>query len=190
MNRPVLIAIAAASVIAGAAAISGCSKPAAANIELRKQNQQLRARVAELENLTKATSRPVPTTAGPVDLTQLYLASGLSFGRLTAVEGNTVKVYVTPLDQYGESLKAAGGFQIEAFDLSRGPNALVGQWTFTPEQAKAAWIGRALLYEYVLTCPLPEGAKVEQPLEIRVQFKDLLTKQTIEGKTTAKIKGS
>lgn len=178
----------AASVLTGAVVLSGCGKPLAANIELRKQNQVLRTRVEELERLTRATSRPVPIAAGPVDLTRLYVATDLSFGRLTGVEGNLLKVYVCPKDQKGDALKAAGGFQIEAFDLSRGPNALVGQWTFTPEQADKAWIGRGLLYEYVLQCPLPEEVKPERPLEVRVQFKDLLTSQTLEGKTTAKVR--
>lgn len=170
--------------------IVGCSKPLEANIELRKQNQLLQQRVDSLESLKKAneanrivtTQRTVP---GAVDLDRVVTVTGISFGRLTGVDGQALKVYVTPTDRVGDTFKASGGFQIDAYDLSKGTSALIGQWTFTPEQAEQAWNGKGLLYCYVLECPLSN--KVGQELDVRVVYQDVLTGRNIEAKTTARV---
>lgn len=170
---------------------NGCSGPSRANIALRKENQQLKTQVAELERARKAAqgSRYLSTrpTDG-VDLDRLYVASDLSFGKLTLVEADQLSVYVVPTDQFGDSLKAAGAFQVLAYDLSRGSNALVGQWTFTPEQTRSLWNGKGLLYTYVLPCPLVEQpSAASDKIRLRVTFQDLLTGRNITAETDARI---
>src|SRR5580765_198359 len=71
---------------------SGCGSPNAANIELRKQNQDLTAEVTRLKTEqqgalqviqglrdAKGTVATLPTTR----LARLYTTHGLNFGRLT-----------------------------------------------------------------------------------------------------------
>jgi hypothetical protein len=170
-------------------AAMGCGKPYAANIELRRDKQKLERRVAELESKLRTTDGDRRITlqgaAASVDVARLFTADALSFGRLTGTRDGRLSVYVVPLDRTGDEVKAAGGFIIEAFDLSRGPNALVGQWTFTPEQAASAWIGSGLLYCYVLECPLKEP--VTRELRLRVVFQELLTARVIEANTPAPV---
>lgn len=167
----------------------GCGSPQSANIELRKQNQALTTEVEQLRlqrKLDQAT-RVVSTGSPPaVELDRLFTVHGLKFGRLTSAKGSTLRVFVVPTDQSGDMIKAAGGFSVEAFDLSRGQKALVGSWTFTPEQAANSWTASALIYGYVLECPLPAPITTKSGVTLRVVFTDLLTHRTVEGNTTAK----
>lgn len=179
------------SLLAASVFASGCTKPSQANIALRKENETLTKRVDQLETMRKADSarRGVttsPSSPGAIDLDAVYTAHSMGFGRLTGVTGNVLKVYVTPTDQVGDDLKSAGGFEVTAVDAARGANALVGQWTFTPEQARKAWSGKGMLYTYVLECPIA-GATPEHELTVRVVFRETLTGRTLEAETKARI---
>jgi hypothetical protein len=112
----------------------------------------------------------------------------LSFGSLTGGykqnEGDQqysgVAVYVTPTDDDGQTLKAAGSFDITVFDLAVPEKPLVAHKTFSLEEAKAAWNGRAMLYGYVLKVPFT--AQPQHPsLLVRVEFTDALTGRKIVG---------
>ena len=153
---------------AGLAALaSGCSSPSGANIELRKQNQQLREKIAELEKAREGDAATIQSLEGRVGtittlpkerLDRLFTVNGLNVGRLTGGwdadarqpgdEG--IKVYAIPEDQDGESLKAAGAFTVEAFDLANTAKPLVGKWEFDVAAAKEAWNGTAFSKQYVL----------------------------------------
>src|SRR5438270_1157793 len=74
------------------ALLIGCGSPSAANIQLRKENQDLRDRVGQLKRelvgrdasirAMESRSTTVPTL--PADtLAQLFTTHGLSIGRLT-----------------------------------------------------------------------------------------------------------
>lgn len=176
-------------------AVGGCGKPSAANRELRLRVQELEQRNAVLEAQAKANARnrlisTRPVIDGGVDLDRLFTPASLSFGRLTGVspDRSTLRVYVVPLDAQGDLLKSAGGFTVEAFDLARGPDALLAQWTFTRDQAVSLWVGKGLLYTYVLECPLPSQLPaLTRPLDLRVTFRDELTGRTLEARTTARL---
>src|ERR1700722_13731191 len=71
---------------------SGCSSPSAANIELRKQNQQLGEQIDSLKRQHETDQATITGLQGgattvpslPQDrLDQLYTTHGLRFGRLT-----------------------------------------------------------------------------------------------------------
>lgn len=179
--------------VASAFLVTGCGRPARVNIELRKQNQALQKQVDELSAREKANDLNRIVSTRPrdgVNLDTLYTATGISFGRLTGVDERVLRVYVAPEDQQGDTLKAAGGFTVLAYDLGKGPQALVGEWTFTPEQARGAWNGKGLLYTYVLPCPLPAGAAAAagSKLRVRVTFQDLLTGRNLTGETDAPVR--
>jgi hypothetical protein len=83
-------------------------------------------------------------------------------------------VYAAPTDDSGQPLKAAGSFVVEAFDLAKGSDNVAGHWEFNVDLARQDWFGQAMLYTYVLTCPLqrsPEHAE----LTLKVTFRDELT---------------
>ncbi len=164
----------------------------------------MESRIAELNRIHDADAATVaalqerkgtvPTLpAGRLD--KLFTAHGIMLGRLTGVadlnpattgdEG--IKVYVVPTDASGEPLKAAGSFVVEAFDLNKPSDNLVGRWSFSVDDARKSWYGRAMLYTYVLTCPwqrLPE----HESLTLKVTFHDELTGRTFEAQKVIAVK--
>jgi hypothetical protein len=185
--------------------LCGCGKPNAANIELRKQNQQLREQLATAQTEKQglldslhATNTTPPTirsaVVAPQALDNLFTAHGLSFGRLTGGadldptqpgdEG--IKVYVVPTDQHGDPIKSAGTFVVEAFNLDRHDDVRVGRWEFDATQTMQAWHGRGLLYTYVLTCPW-QSVVESRELTIKIDFVDTLTGRQLSAQRSVKI---
>jgi hypothetical protein len=171
--------------------LGGCHGHDSANIDLRKKNQLLEARITDLQRRHDADGATIRglqagATTVPVlpqnELDELFTTAGLDFGRLTGgyrpdmnLPGDTMlKIYVCPIDEQGDDIKAAGSFHIELFDLALGATNRIGQWDFDLQAARARWFDGGLLYTYVLDCPwqaAPEHAK----LEMRLTFTDALT---------------
>jgi len=187
--RPSSSALIAA--ILGSLLAGGCfnNTPSQANIELRKQNQQLQDQITGLDrrhDADEATIRGLQAQATTVpvlpqdELDQLFTSSGLKFGSLTGgyhpdpnKYGDTmVKVYVCPIDQDGDKLKAAGTFHVELFDLALPSNNRIGSWDFDLQYTRDHWFN--LLNSYVLDCPF-QSRPVHASLMLRVVFTDQLT---------------
>jgi hypothetical protein len=164
--------------------------PDKANIELRKTNQTLQAKVDNLQrehDADIATIRGLQASATTVpvlpqdQLDQLYTVTGIRFGRLTGgyhpnpddPADTMLKVYVVPTDNDGQDVKAAGTFKVELFDLALN-NTRLGQWDFDLAAAKSSWHGSALMYTYVLDCPW-QTAPTHEKLVARVTYTDALT---------------
>jgi len=181
--------------ISGAILVSGCAKPSAANIALRKQNAQLQEKVDQLETLRVGDaasmksyeSSSVSTAAVlPNDALQsLFTTHSLKLGRLTGADANALKVYVVPVDQAGDQLKASGSFVVDAFDLSQTDSPHVGHWEFPAADASKNWYGAGLLYTYVLNCPF-EHPPTQRELTIKISFTDALTRRTFETQQVVK----
>jgi len=174
-----------------AVALSGCSGPSSANIQLRKENQQLSARIDQLNrrhDADQAQIRVLQRNANVVEtlpedrLNQLYTTAGLRLGRLCGgfhpdpnLVGDTMlKVYVVPIDQDGDPIKAAGSFQIELFDLALPSQNRIGQWNFDLQRARSDWYAQLFMYEYVFNCPW-QTPPAHSSLLLRVTFTDALT---------------
>ena len=190
-------------VVAPLLALAGCNTPSAANITLRKQNQQLQQQV---DDLTAQHARDAATLAADVRdrptvpslpqdrLDRLVTVQGLQFGKLTG--GNNpdsivgpdtqLSVYVVPIDGQGTAVKAAGAFTVEAFDLARksGP-PLVGTWHFPLARARDLFYDKCSLYTYVLPCPW-QAVPPHPDLTVRVTFDDELTGRRFVAQTQAK----
>ena len=176
-----------------ASALVGCSKPNAGAIATRKQNQELRAKIAELEKreqghlaqiaaLESRSGTTVPSL--PTErLGTLFTTHGLKFGRLTAGADfdpkqpgdDGLKIYVAPTDARGEPIKAAGAFAVDVFDLAIGENARVGHWDFPLDQADKNWFGKLTQYGYILPVPWQGQRPQHDELTVRVTFTDALT---------------
>jgi hypothetical protein len=171
----------------------GCTKPHAGAIAVRKQNQELRAKLADLERreqghlaqiraLEAKSATTVPSL--PTErLDTLFTTHGLKFGRLTGGADldpkkpgdDGLKIYVVPTDGRGDPIKAAGSFVVEAFDLAKGKDHRVGRWEYPLEQAEKNWFGQGMLYTYVLAAPWPGEPPEHGELTLRVTFTDALT---------------
>jgi hypothetical protein len=185
---------AAVGCLLGAASIflSGCGgSPSKANIDLRKQNQQLQSQIdnlnrrhdADLAAIRGLQSRATTVPVLPEDqLNQLVTTAGLKFSNLTGgyrpdpnVPGDTMlKIYVVAIDEAGDKIKAAGSFHIDLFDLALPSNNKIGSWDFDLNQTKSDWYGSGLLYTYVLDCPW-QTPPVHSKLMAHIVFTDALT---------------
>ncbi len=180
----------------------GCTTPDKANIELRKQNQTLQD---ELDTLRRTHAADEATISGLREsrttvpllpekrLGQLFTVHGFNIGRLTggadldpAKAGDEgIKVYVTPFDGNGDSLKAAGAFDVELFDLARQGNQKIGDWSFPLTDAGKNWYG-SLLNCYVLTCPW-QTTPTHDELTVKITFTDALTARRFTQQKVIKI---
>ena len=197
--------IASVVVVIATALLGGCGKPNVASIAVRRENQELRNKVAELERRehghlaqirameSRATTVP---SLGNERLATLFTTHGLRFGRLTGGADldpkspgeDGLKVYVVPTDGQGQPLKAAGSFVVEAFDLSNGDSPRIARWEFSLDQAAKNWFGQAMLYTYVLPAPWsPQQRPANPDVTIRVTFTDALTGRTFTDQKVVKV---
>ncbi|HEY2586799.1 MAG TPA: hypothetical protein VGI81_13730 [Tepidisphaeraceae bacterium] len=201
MNRPLGILPVLVPI---ALLVGGCGGPNRANIELRRQNQQLQTQVNELQVQRQADQRVIQglrdragslPTLPSARLDQLFTTHGLEFGRLTGgadLDPNKpgdegFVVYIVPTDQTGDKLKAAGSFDIDAFELDDPQRPLIGHWHFDLQQSKQAWAGALMLYNYVLTCPWQARVPRHPNLTIKVKFFDELTQTPFDAQRIIKI---
>ena len=184
MRRLALVATAVACV-----ALAGCGGPNRANVELRREKQELRDRVAELlrqndqlRSQARALegNRPAVATLPQDRLEQLFTVAGVRFGRLTgrADEFDGLEVYLEPTDGQGDLLKAAGGVRVEAFDLT-ADRARLATWEFGLDRAKRLWQSGRLASGYALDLRWADAGATpppaDRPLLIKATFRDGLT---------------
>ena len=182
----------------------GCAKPSGANIELRRQNADLRAEVERLKRLRdgdRATieslqsDRPTVATLPADRLESLFTVHGLTLGRLTGGRDtdpdqpgdDALRVVVTPTDQDGQNLKAAGSIVVEAFDLTRPSDNRVGRWEIDAPAARQAWHGGGMMYAYVLELPWQQPPR-HADVTVKVTFTDALTGRAVSTQKVVQVK--
>jgi hypothetical protein len=183
---------------------AGCGAPSAANIQLRKQNQDLQAKIDSLtaqhqrDTATIAACQrghPTVATLRPERLDQLFTTHDLAFGKLTGGDNpdstqaadTEFKVYVAPVDEQGTPIKAAGTFKVEAFDLGDPKHPLLGTWTFDLKKSRELFFDRFAMYQYVLPCPF-QTLPTHEDITFRVAFDDALTGREFVSQTEGKVK--
>ncbi len=183
--------------------LMGCGGPNQANIDLRKQNQELREQVETLSRAREADGATIRALEGKVPtaptlakdrLDKLYTTHGITLGRLTGgwdEDANKpgdegLRVQATPLDEDNQQLKAAGSFVVEAFDLALAGEQRIGRWEFDLAKSRAAWLGAAFQYNYLLHCPW-QAAPVHEELTIKVTFRDELTGREFAAQEVVKV---
>lgn len=172
--------------------VVGCGKPNRSNIALRKKNQSLEGKIAKLEyesHAKDATIRGLSERVGTVPtldsarLARLFTVHAIRVNRLTGgvdLDGSKpgdegIKVYVNLLDQHGDTLKSAGSFVVEAFDLADPKSPKLGQWEFPVEKAQEYWHSFLTRYEYVLPLPWHNAVPRHPDVTVKVTFTDELT---------------
>ncbi len=174
-------------------AIAGCSSPNAVNIQLRKDKQQLEEQVAKLGQEVQAARARIQSfesqggtlpTLPQERLDRMFTVHGIRLGRLSggwpgdAVDGpdQGLKIYLSPVDETDEAIKASGTVEIEAFDLDLQGENRVGKWTFDPIALKSRWRSLAMLRAFVLECPWEkQKAPQHSKLAVKVSFRDELS---------------
>jgi hypothetical protein len=182
----------------------GCSGPNQANIQLRKDKQELESRIetlrserdagrARIESLERrwGTTPMLPQNR----LDRMFTAHELRLGSFSggtdlnpSIEGDeALKVYVTPVDENSDPLPATGKVVIEAFDLAKAADNRIGRWEFDSPALKQNWRSLGAVHAFVLVCPwqkMPEHAE----LTLKVSFEDELTGRVLTAQRTATVK--
>jgi len=188
--------------VAVLALLVGCGSPSAANIQLRKTNQELRDSITQLQRQHQADaasirayehSRPTVPALPQDRLEGLFTTHGLAFGRLTGGDDwdsakpgdDGLKIAVVPIDEAGDPIKMAGAFKVEAFDLDEPDKPLIGTWTFDANQTRSMFYNHLSLYTYVLQCPWQTVPR-HGNLTVKVTFDDELTGRQFDAQRQVK----
>ena len=176
-------------------ALVGCRGPDKANIELRKENQALKdqvenqarrhqadqAQIAALQTEKGSAVETLPTTR----LAELFTVSGIDINKLTGFRKDGLKVYISPTDDAGDIIKAAGSLTIDAFDLSKGSEAHLGHWEFPLKDAANNWYQSWIVHGYALQTPLQPPELVKE-ITVRASYTDALTQRTFTNQRVIK----
>ena len=185
----VLLLLAATAVLLAGCGIGSARKsPLEVKVEALQQEKAQLARSAEqcqveneqLQQQIKAMAAlPKDRSENPYKLTSVRLARFTGFYDVDK-DGRREKllVYIQPIDENGDVIKAAGIVNIELWDLNKpGEQAVVGQWQIPMAELRKLWVN-ALVSNYRV--PLDVSVTPElltQPLTIRITFTDYLTGQ-------------
>ena len=182
------------SVLVGVALVGlGChqGKPKSTKpekgVDSELEKRRLESSIKQLEQARDSLQQQVNTLAGlpeAVNKAQYYQVKEAKLSKYTGLydkdrDGACEKliVYIKPIDQDGDIIKAAGRVTVQLWDLnSESAEALLGSWTVEPEQLRTLWFAAMMNINYRLVFDLPAGAASRPgPLTVKVAFTDLLS---------------
>ena len=146
--------------------------------QAKAQNKQLEKRLHVLSGLPEQ-----------VKAENLYRLQRVRIGRYTNFydkdkDGKKEKliVYIQPIDQDGDVIKATGAVDVQLWDLNKKDSqALLGQWHVEAKELKKLWFATVITINYRLTFDI--AGKVddfEEPLTLKVTFTDYLSGKVFE----------
>ena len=141
--------------------------------KLADEIAQLKKQVEGLMGINKDARTEALSTLSAVEVTS---RSGL-YSNDTDKKKNRLVVYLKPIDDMGDVVKAAGTVDVELWNLNLpAQNAMLGQWKVVPEQLKKNWTGSMLTNYYKLQFDVASILTGEEKeLTLKVQFTDYLT---------------
>jgi len=178
------------SILAGGLLIlaAGCQSPLEKEVKaLKGETKQLQSQVEQAKSENEELKKHIQTLLGikpETRLEDLYSVKQVGLGRYTGFydknktgRNDTLIVYVQPVDDKGDAIKASGSVDVQLWDLNKKENeSLLGEWRIGQEELKELWIGTLMSYNYRLTfdvAGLIEGLK--DPLTVRVSFTDYIS---------------
>jgi hypothetical protein len=191
------------------AALSGCSgmdffksdkKIADLNAELAAAHSEtLTAKQAAADAQTELAQKQkqIDTLLGiePDRLKKLYYPVKITLGQYTGgadLDGQPghdgVKVYLSPIDQRGDTIKTAGTVRIQLYDLAARPDqTLIGQFDFNVDEVSKAFASGFMAYHFTFTCPWKPAPPKNAEITIRAEFTDYLTGKKLSAQKVCKI---
>ena len=171
----------------------GCQKSSQSDNPLLNRIEQLTQDKAQLQKeLTQSNSaneqlrKQIQALSGlpeNMKLDHIYCLQRVKIHRYTDLldedkDGKMEKlvVYVQPIDDRGDVIKAAGSVNVQLWNLNQSNGeALLGQWSVDVEELKTRWV-TFLVTNYRLTFDLAEKMEsLERPLTVKVTFTDYLS---------------
>ena len=150
----------------------GCGSPPSGDgsseriARLQKERLELQREIERLEQLTERLQGQVDTLAGlpeAVEKNYLYHLKQVKLSKYTGLYdqsgdnvADTLRVYLRPVDQDGDIVKAAGLVDVQLWNLEgSAQDAMIGQWRVEPPALRALWYASLLTINAAgMTAPL------------------------------------
>jgi cell division protein FtsB len=173
--------------------VTGCATPdnkelLAEQIEqLTQEKAQLQGQVKQYNSENKELKDQIQVLSGlpeNVKLENLNRVVKVNISRYTGFfdkdnDGKKEKliVYIQPVDEQGDALKAVGTVEVQLWDLNKtNGEAMLGQWKVEPDELKKLWFATIVSINYRLTFDVADIIEnLDEPLTVKVTFTDYLT---------------
>jgi len=146
------------------------------NEKLKAENQQLKEQLETLMGINKPARIEAISAVSAIQLTN---RCGIYDKSKDGNDTNkkTLVVYLRPIDDMGDVLKAAGAVKIELWNLNAKPSeALLKSWQIEPKDLKKNWSGSLLTSYYKLRFDVASILTgKEKEITLKVEFTDYLT---------------
>ncbi len=141
--------------------------------KLAAEIKQLKRQLEGLMGIDKQARIDAISTITSIDITR---RSNL-YDKNDNKKKETLVVYLRPIDDMGDCIKAAGAVEVQLWNLSADPDgALLKSWEIEPEELKKTWSGSLLTSYYKLQFDVGDILTgKEKDLTLKVQFTDYLT---------------
>jgi len=155
---------------------------------LTVQHAQLESQLALCKSENEQMQKQIHTLSGlPEQLRgeNIYSIQNVVIGKYTGFfdkdkDGIKEKliVYIEPMDEQGDIIKAAAEVEVELWDLSKTDgNALLAKWpTVKPDELKNLWFASVVKVNYRLTYDITDKVEsLDEPLTVKVTFTDYVS---------------
>jgi hypothetical protein len=171
---------------------NGDKSPVADKLDtLRAERAQLAYELEQSKSRNEQLEQQVEVLSGlPEDkLEGLYELQAVKVTRYTNLydkdkdgEYEKLIVYIQPIDEEGDVVKATGAVDVQLWDLNRDEdNALVGSWHVGPQELKELWFATIVIINYRLTFDVADKIEeFKEPLTVKVTFTDYLAGKVFE----------
>ena len=156
--------------------------------QLKQEKTELTRQIERSENENEQLQKQILVLSGlpeEAKAENLYRLQRIKVTRYTNFydkdkdgEKEKLIVYIQPLDEEGDIVKATGTVDVQLWDLnsSQANQALLGQWHITPGQLKKLWFATVITINYRLTFDVADKIEnIQEPLTVKVTFTDYLT---------------
>jgi len=155
--------------------------------ELKGENRELAEQVQIFGNESDQLKLQVQILSGmdsETRLENLYDLEAVAIGDYTNLydkdeDGAKEKliVYIEPMDDEGDIIKASGSVEVQLWDLGMAENkAMLGNWLVEPGELKKLWFAAVLGQNYRLSFDISEMVdKFDRALTVKVKFTDYLS---------------
>jgi outer membrane murein-binding lipoprotein Lpp len=192
-NTVLLCSCALAALVAGCESSAIQKNPLAEKVDkLSQEKRELMRHIEHIESTNKDLQKQINTLHGLEEDVKLKDLCDLQSVRITKHTNlfdkdkngtkETLIVYIQPIDQDGDIIKAPGDVHVQLLDLDKDKDpALLGKWHITPSKLRKLWFNTLLKTHYRLTFDVSD--KVENPdktLTVMLTFTDYLTGKVFE----------
>ena len=154
---------------------------------LKQKRKELSLQLKESESENKQLKEQIATLAGlgpEVKLGNLYKLQSVKISSFTNFydkdkDGKKEKliVYIQPIDQDGDIVKAAGNVEVQLWSLdNKAENALLGDWDIGAKELRKLWYATMMTINYRLMFDVdPSIGESKDSLTVKIAFTDYLT---------------